>query len=127
MLCTMWQPASESKSDRHARQTKEIPMETGTRPFVEIAMDFVDELPESEGYNAILVITDRFTKVQHYIPANTNWTSADVANAYICYIWILYGLPRHVTSDPCLVLSLLHFEGPSIAVGSDIPHMYVYP
>ena len=45
-------------------------------------MDFVGELPESDSYNAILVITDRFTKMQHYIPAKTSWTSEDVANAY---------------------------------------------
>ena len=74
-------------------------MPTGTRPFEEIAMDFVGELPESEGYNAILVITDRFTKTQRYIPARTNWTSEDMANAYICHIWKHYGLPKHITSD----------------------------
>ena len=57
------------------------------------------ELPESQGYNAISVKTDQFTKVQYYIPESTSWTAADVANAYICYIWKLYGLPRHITSD----------------------------
>ena len=46
-------------------------MPIGERPFEEIAMDFVGELPESEGFNIILVVTDRFTKVQHYIPAKT--------------------------------------------------------
>ena len=46
-------------------------MPTGERPFEEIVMDFVGELPESEGFNAILVVTDRFTKVQHYLPAKT--------------------------------------------------------
>ena len=44
-------------------------MPTSTKPWQEIAMDFVGELPESEGYNAILVITNRFSKMQHYIPA----------------------------------------------------------
>jgi len=62
-------------------------------------MDFVGELPESEGFNAILVVTDRFTKVQHYLPAKTTWTAADVAATYINEIWRLYGLPRHITSD----------------------------
>ena len=46
-------------------------MATGERPFEERVMDFVGELPESEGFNAILVVKDRFTKVQHYIPAKT--------------------------------------------------------
>ena len=46
-------------------------MPTVEHYFEEIAMDFVGELPESEGFNAILLVTDRFTKVQHDIPAIT--------------------------------------------------------
>ena len=49
-----------------------VPMPTGERPFEEIVMHFVGELPESEGFNGILVVTDRFTKVQHYLPAKTS-------------------------------------------------------
>ena len=52
----------KSKADRHSRQTKLVLMPIEERPFEEIAMDFVGELPESEGFNAILVVTDRFTK-----------------------------------------------------------------
>ena len=74
-------------------------MPTGAMPFEEIAMDFVEELPDSEGYNAILVVTDQFTKMQLYIPAKTTWTSEDVANAYLCEVWQSFGLPRHVTLD----------------------------
>lgn len=62
-------------------------------------MDFIGELPESEGFNAILVKTDRFTKMQLYIPAKTSWTSEDVANAYLCKVWKYFGLPLSVTSD----------------------------
>ena len=89
----------KSKVDRHSRQTKLVPMPTGERLFEEIAMDFIRELPESEGFNAILVVTDRFIKVQHYIPAKTTWTAADVANSYINDIWKLYGPLRYRTSD----------------------------
>ena len=74
-------------------------MPTGERPFEEIAMDFVGELPESEGFNAIRVVTGRFTKVQHYLPVKTTWTAADDANTYINEIWRLHGLPRHITCD----------------------------
>ena len=74
-------------------------MPTGERPFQEIAMDFVSELPESAGFNEILVVTDRFTKVQHYLPVKTTCTVADVAHACINEIWHLHGLPRHITCD----------------------------
>ena len=73
----------KSKAEGHSRQTKLVPMPTGERPFKEIAMDFVRELPESEGFNAILVVIDRFAKVQLYIPAETTWTAEDVADSYI--------------------------------------------
>ena len=73
-------------------------MPTGEGPFEDIAMDFIRELPESQGFNAIRVVTDRFTKVQLYLAAKTTWTAADVANGYINEIWLLHGLPRHLTS-----------------------------
>ena len=89
----------KSKADRHSRQTKLAPMPIGERPFEEIAKDFVGELPESEGFNTILVVTDRFTKVQLYIPAKTTGTAENVADSDINDIWKLYGLPRYITSD----------------------------
>jgi len=46
-----------------------VPLPIETHHFEEIAMDFVGELPESEGFNAILVITDQFTEVQYYVLA----------------------------------------------------------
>ena len=62
-------------------------------------MDFVSELPKSERINAILIVTDRFTKVKYYILAKTTWTAEDDANAYITDILNLYYFPRHITSD----------------------------
>ena len=62
-------------------------------------MVFVGELPESESFYAILVVTDRFTMAQYYLPAKIPCTAADVANAYMNEIWRLHGLPRHITSD----------------------------
>ena len=84
----------KSKAGRYSKSTKLVPILTRERPLEEIAMDFDRELPESEGFHPILVVTDRFTKVQHYILAKTIWTAEDLANSYINNIWKLYGLPR---------------------------------
>ena len=92
-------PCQKAKADRHAKSTKLSQMPTGSQPWQEIAMDFVGELPESEGYNAILVVTDRFTKAQRYIPTKTSWTAAEVADAYIFEIYRHFGMPAAVTSD----------------------------
>ena len=59
------------KADSHGRQTKLVPMPIGECHFEEIVIDFVRELPELEGFNAILAVTDQFTKVQNYIAAKT--------------------------------------------------------
>jgi len=61
----------KEKADRHSRQTKLVPMPSGEHTIKEIAMNFIGELLESEGFNAILVITDWFTKIQHYILTKT--------------------------------------------------------
>ena len=74
-------------------------MPTGEHPFEDIAMDFVGELAESEGFNAILVVTDLFTKEPHYILAKTTWTLEDIADSHINDIWKLYSLLRHITLD----------------------------
>ena len=67
---------------RRQENNSQAPMPFGVRPWEEIAMEFVGELPISDGYNAILVVTDRFTKVQRYLPVKTTWTAEDVANAH---------------------------------------------
>ena len=60
-----------AKSDRHSKKTKLVLIPTGERLWEEIAIDFMGELPDSDCYNAILVITDYFTKMQLYIPTKT--------------------------------------------------------
>ena len=74
--------------------------------FEEIAIDFVAELPESDAFNAILVVTDQFTKVQHYIRAKSTWTAEDIADSYITDIWKLYSLPSHITLDCSLQFAM---------------------
>ena len=89
----------KSKVDRHSKQTRLISMPTGERPFEKIAIDFVAQLLETGGFNAILVVTDQFTKVKYYTLAKTSWTVEDVADSYSNEIWRLYSLPRYICLD----------------------------
>ena len=82
----------KSKADRDSRQTKLVPIPIAERLFGEIAMHFVGELPPSEGFIAILIVTDRITKEQHYLPDKTTCAAADIGNAYMNEIWRLHGL-----------------------------------
>jgi hypothetical protein len=62
-------------------------------------MDFIVELPESNGFNAILVCVDRFTKMAHFCPTTTNITSEGTADLYLRYVFKLHGLPTDIVSD----------------------------
>lgn len=46
------------------------PLPVPNVPWRSIIMDFIEGLPRSDVYNAILVVVDRFTKVGHFIPLN---------------------------------------------------------
>jgi len=55
----------------HSRNLKLEPIPMGESLLEKITIELVGELEECEGFNAILVITHRFIKIQYYIPAKT--------------------------------------------------------
>ena len=62
-------------------------------------MDWIIELPESNGYTQIWVIVDRFTKMAHLIPLPTNVNATDIAKIFVKEIWKHHGLPTDIVSD----------------------------
>jgi hypothetical protein len=66
----------------------------------EIGMDFIVGLPcTSAGYDSIWVIVDRLTKVAHFIPVRTYYTSAKLGELYIAQIVCLHGVSKKIVSD----------------------------
>jgi len=64
-----------------------------------ISVDFISELPESGGYDSIMVAVDSAGKCSHFVETVTTVTAAGAANLYLRNIWKLHGLPRKVVSD----------------------------
>ena len=62
-------------------------------------MDFIVGLPESNGYNAILVIVDRLSKMAHYIPTTEKVTSEQVARLFFDKVFKHHGIPDSIISD----------------------------
>ena len=62
-------------------------------------MDFIEKLPPSSGYDAILVIVDRLSKQSIFIPTYDTVTSADLAQLFVMHVFSKHGVPEHVTSD----------------------------
>ncbi|WVZ97208.1 hypothetical protein U9M48_042758 [Paspalum notatum var. saurae] len=66
----------------------------------EISMDFIVGLPRTQkGYNSIWVVVDRLTKVAHFIPMNTTYSGARLAELYISRIVCLHGVTKRIISD----------------------------
>ena len=62
-------------------------------------MDFIGGLPESNGYNAILVVVDRLSKMAHYIPTTEKVTSEQVARGFFDKVFKHHGIPDSIISD----------------------------
>jgi hypothetical protein len=62
-------------------------------------MDFIEQLADSEGFTAILVVVDHFTKQALFIPTHDTITSAQLAELFIIHVFSKHGVLSHVTSD----------------------------
>jgi transposase InsO family protein len=66
----------------------------------QIGMDFIMGLPRTKsGYDSIWVVVDRLTKVAHFIPVKTTYTSAKLSDIYMKRIVCLHGVPKSIVSD----------------------------
>jgi hypothetical protein len=65
----------------------------------DISMDFVEGLPNSEGYTVILVVVDRFTKYAHFIPLKHPYTALSVARSVLDTVVKLHGLPHSIVTN----------------------------
>ena len=68
-------------------------------PWEHISIDLIGPLPESQGYNAILVIVNQFSKDIIAIPTNLELSAFGTAQIYHDHVWSKFGLPRKVISN----------------------------
>lgn len=87
------------KPSREARQGILRPLPVPERSWQDISMDFVTHLPPSRGYDAILVVVDRLTKMKHFILCKGTCNAEEVARLYAYNVWKLHGLPQTIVSD----------------------------
>src|SRR5882724_1842819 len=64
-----------------------------------ISVNLITELPQSHGYDAIMVVVDYLSKRAHIIPMTSDITASGVAWLFRDHIWKLHGLPKEVISN----------------------------
>ena len=76
-----------------------IPNPIPSRPYQSISMDFIVNLPWSEGYNTIYVTVDRLTKHGIFMPTTTGLDAEDFGALFVKKIACRFGLPDSIICD----------------------------
>jgi len=78
----------KNKAARHQPYGLSSSLELLYAPWQSIAMDFITELPLSEGCDQLWVVIDRFTKMAHFLPLKKETrTAADLAVFFTREVW----------------------------------------
>ncbi|KAL0176948.1 hypothetical protein M9458_029278 [Cirrhinus mrigala] len=83
-----------SKSPRHLPAGKLHPLPVPNRPWSHLGVDFMTDLPSSDGNTCILVIIDRFSKFCRLIPLKGLPTALETAETLFNHVFRYYEDPN---------------------------------
>ncbi|QRW20573.1 Retrotransposable element Tf2 protein [Rhizoctonia solani] len=92
-------PICQANRRAHAPAIALKPLKVPPFPFHTISYDFITGFPKSNGYDAILVVIDSFSKFGHFIPTTKKVTAKGLADLFITHVWKLHGLPIKTVLD----------------------------
>jgi len=89
------------RNKNHTEQPagKLMPNSIPEKPWAHISADFITKLPLAQGYDSILVVVDRLTKIVHFIPTMEKTSAKELARLFRDNVWKLHGLPESIISD----------------------------
>jgi hypothetical protein len=90
---------ARNKTSRRQRHGQLHPLPIPEGPWQSVSMDFIVELPPSQGYDTIYVCVDRFTKMAHFCPTTTKISAEGTADLYLRHVFKNHGIPRDIVSD----------------------------
>ncbi|KAI5625501.1 hypothetical protein C0J50_15047 [Silurus asotus] len=88
-----------AKVPHHLPVGKLVPLPIPQRPWSHTSIDFVTDLPRSEGNTCILVVVDCFSKGCHFIPLKGLPTALETAEALFHQVFRTFGLPEEIVLD----------------------------
>jgi hypothetical protein len=75
-MCILWCCSTIPISELHPSEIPDAPWEV-------ISVDFIVELPESHGYDAIMCVVDSLTKCAHFILMHTTLNAEGTAILFL--------------------------------------------
>src|SRR5258706_15072792 len=88
-----------AKSARHKPYGKLKQLLIPSQPWSSISMDFIEQLPASEDFSAILVVVDCLTKQAIFIPSHDTVNALQVAQLFLTHVFSKHRVPSHITLD----------------------------
>ena len=76
-----------------------MPNSIPEKPQTHISADLITKLLLAQGYDSILVVVNRLTKMVHFIPTTEKTLAERLARLFRNNVWKLYGLPESIISD----------------------------
>lgn len=88
-----------SKSSLHLPAGKLYPLPIPNCPWSHLGVDFITDLPPSDGNTCILVIIDRFSKFCRLISLKGLPTALEMTELLFNWVFRQFGLPEDILSD----------------------------
>jgi len=88
-----------NKNHTEVPAEKLMPNSVLEKPWSHILADFITKLPLAQGYNSILVVYDRITKMAHFVPTMKKTLMEGVARLFQDNVWKLHSLPESIIID----------------------------
>jgi len=76
-----------------------MPNSIPEKPWTHISVDFITKLPLVQGYDSILVVVDRLTKMVYFIPTTEKTSAEGLVKLFRDNVWKLHGLLESIISD----------------------------
>ena len=76
------------------------------KPFEQLALDLITDLPPSKGYDAILTLIDHgCSHMALFLPCHKMITGEKIAQLYFMHLFPWFGIPKQIISDrdPCFM------------------------
>ena len=103
-----------------------MPNSIPEKPWTHISVDFITKLPLVQGYDSILVVVDRLTKMVYFIPTTEKTSAEGLVKLFRDNVWKLHGLLESIISDrgPQFVAGLIRELNKMLGIESKLSTVF---